>query len=59
MFGTADVQEPASGPFGGRVLGDQFGGEGEVEVVDGQRHGAISIRQTKQKRLSVRKADLS
>ena len=36
---TADVQQPAAAAFGGRVLGDQFGREGKVEVVYSQRHG--------------------
>jgi hypothetical protein len=40
---TADVQQPAAAAFGGRVLGDQFGRKGKVEVVDGQRHGSAFV----------------
>jgi hypothetical protein len=54
-FGVARAQSE-----GRIVLGDQFGREGEVEVVDGQRHGLRSIWvPDKQNRLSRRKADLS
>ncbi len=43
MLRAADVQQAAAGALGRRVLGDQFGREGKVEVVDGQRHGLRSI----------------
>ncbi|MPN24079.1 hypothetical protein SDC9_171473 [bioreactor metagenome] len=54
---AGDVQQAAAGALGRRVLGDQFGGEGEVEVVDSQGHDTNTAG--KQKRLSQWKAELS
>jgi hypothetical protein len=48
---AANVQQAAAGAFDRRVLGNQFGRQREVEVVDGQRHGG-SLRSHKRKRLS-------
>jgi hypothetical protein len=44
---TADMQQPAAAALGGRMLGDQFGRKGKVEVVDGQRHGQGFAGETK------------
>jgi hypothetical protein len=30
------IQQPRSAAFGRRVLGDQFGGQGEIEIADGE-----------------------
>ena len=44
---AANVQQAAAGAFDRRVLGDQFGRQGKVEVVDGQRHGEFASKQSK------------
>jgi len=36
---TAHVQEPAAAALCRRMLGDQLGGQGKIEVLDGQGHG--------------------
>ena len=36
------MQKTAAGTFRCRMLGDQFGGEMKVEIVDGQRHGLFT-----------------
>jgi len=43
---AVDVQQSAGRALGGRVLGDQFGREREIEIVKGEHAGKMSAKQS-------------